>query len=180
MRKVVVVSELRFAIKPPDEDHPYGYRKAEPIASIVYFAWFILALWRHCSMSSARLVLLGALVLPGPNMLRAQANLPDVPEANPARPTVSTAATLTPAGYLQFENGALYATDSPEFSKRLGINQVSKLTLDERVELLTLSSPSRTVPARRSRATGRVRSSRACRRSSCRARTSGRRFPVST
>lgn len=89
-------------------------------------------------MSSVRLVLVGALLLLGATMLRAQADLPDVPEANPARPTVSTPATLTPVGYLQFENGGLYATDSSEFSKRLGINHVSKLTLDKRVELLAL------------------------------------------
>ncbi len=79
--------------------------------------------------------------MPGPTVLRAQAHLPDVPEANPARPTVSTPATLTPVGYLQFESGGLYATDSPEFAKRVGINQVSKLTLDQRVELLTLFEP---------------------------------------
>jgi len=35
----------------------------------------------------------------------------------------------------------LYATDSPEFSRRLGINEVYKLTLDKRVELLTLFEP---------------------------------------
>jgi hypothetical protein len=74
-------------------------------------------------------------------MLRAQANLPDVPEANPARPTVPTPATLTPVGYLQIEDGGLYPTDSPEFSKRLGIYQVYKLTFDKRVELLTLFEP---------------------------------------
>jgi divalent metal cation (Fe/Co/Zn/Cd) transporter len=39
MQKVVVVSGLKFAIKPPDEDRPYGYRRAEPIAAIVYIAW---------------------------------------------------------------------------------------------------------------------------------------------
>jgi hypothetical protein len=132
---------FKCAIKPPDQDRPYGYRKAEPIAAIIYIGSVILTLWRHCPVSSVRLVLLGALLLPGPTLLRAQANLPDVPEANPARPTVSTPATLTPVGYLQFENGGLYATDSSEFAKRLGINQVSKLTLDERVELLTLFEP---------------------------------------
>jgi hypothetical protein len=101
----------------------------------------ILDLCNFCPMSSVRLVLLGALLLLGPATLRAQANLPEMPEANPARPTVSTPATLTPVGYLQFENGGLYATNSPEFSKRLGINQVSKLTLNNRVELLALFEP---------------------------------------
>jgi cation diffusion facilitator family transporter len=31
----VVFFGLKFAIKPPDDDHPYGHGKAEPIASIV-------------------------------------------------------------------------------------------------------------------------------------------------
>jgi hypothetical protein len=43
------------------------------------------------------------------------------PEANPARPTVSTPATLTPAGYLQFESGILNAATSPEFNARIGL-----------------------------------------------------------
>jgi hypothetical protein len=64
-----------------------------------------------------------------------------VPEANPGRPTVSTPATLTPEGYLQFENGTLYAERSPEFSARLGINQVTKLTVLPRLELLVQSEP---------------------------------------
>jgi hypothetical protein len=33
MQKVVVASGLGVAIKPPDEDNPYGYRKAEPVAA---------------------------------------------------------------------------------------------------------------------------------------------------
>jgi len=48
---------------------------------------------------------------------------------------------LTPVGYLQFENGVLYATDSPEFSKRLGVNQVTKLSINERMEVLALFEP---------------------------------------
>jgi hypothetical protein len=52
--------------------------------------------------------------------------VPDaVPEANPARPTVSTPATLTPIGFLQFETGSLGATTSPEFGTRIGINPVT-------------------------------------------------------
>lgn len=55
----------------------------------------------------------------------AQSEPPDEPEANPGRPTVSTPATLTPVGYLQFETGFLGARDSPEFSSRYGFNEVS-------------------------------------------------------
>jgi hypothetical protein len=80
-------------------------------------------------------------LLLGSKMLRAQAELIDLPEANPARPTVSTPATLTPVGYLQFENGGIYAAESPEFSTRFSINQVTKLTLNKRVQLLVLSEP---------------------------------------
>ena len=65
----------------------------------------------------------------------------DTPDANPARPTVSTPATLTPLGYVQFENGALGAVDSPEFDTRLGVNQVSKLTVVPRLELFLQSEP---------------------------------------
>jgi hypothetical protein len=54
----------------------------------------------------------------------AQATPDPIPDANPARPTVSTPATLTPVGYLQFETGSLGATSSPEFGTRIGINQV--------------------------------------------------------
>lgn len=65
---------------------------------------------------------------------------PDL-DANPARPTVSTPATLTPVGYLQFETGSLGATTSPEFGTRIGINQVTKLTVLPRLELLVLTEP---------------------------------------
>lgn len=65
----------------------------------------------------------------------------DVPEANPARPTVATPATLTPVGYLQFENGVLYATGSPDFSSRFGVNQVTKLTVHPRLQFLVASEP---------------------------------------
>jgi hypothetical protein len=71
----------------------------------------------------------------------AQSDAPDEPEANPSRPTVSTPATLTPVGYLQFETGALGASDSPEFSTRVGFNEVIKLTVAPRVEFLAASEP---------------------------------------
>lgn len=72
---------------------------------------------------------------------RAQSGSPSVPQANPGRPTVSTPATLTPVGYLQFENGALFAEDSAEFSKRIGIGQVTKLSVLPRLELFLQSEP---------------------------------------
>ena len=72
---------------------------------------------------------------------RAQSGTPPVPEANPGRPTVSTPATLTPVGYLQFENGVLFAQDSTEFSKRLGIGQVTKLSVLPRLEVCLQSEP---------------------------------------
>lgn len=66
---------------------------------------------------------------------------PSTPDANPGRPTVSTPATLTPVGYLQFENGILVAKTSPGFSSRLGINQVTKLSVHPRVELFFQIEP---------------------------------------
>jgi hypothetical protein len=63
------------------------------------------------------------------------------PEANPSRPTVSTPATLTPVGYLQFENGFLFAKDSLDFSSRFALNQVTKLTVHPRIELILQSEP---------------------------------------
>jgi len=64
-----------------------------------------------------------------------------VPDANPGRPTVSTPATLTPVGYLQFENGTLFAEQSTEFSNRFGVNQVTKLAVLPRLELFLESEP---------------------------------------
>jgi hypothetical protein len=71
----------------------------------------------------------------------AQSSTVETPEANPGRPTVSTPATLTPVGYLQFENGGLYAETSPEFKTLFGISQVTKLTVAPRLQLLLLSEP---------------------------------------
>jgi hypothetical protein len=74
-------------------------------------------------------------------IIAAQTITDSVPEANPARPTVSTPATLTPLGYLQFETGSLGATTSPEFGIRIGINQVTKLTVLPRLELFFQTEP---------------------------------------
>jgi hypothetical protein len=63
------------------------------------------------------------------------------PVANPARPTVSNPATLTPVGYLQFETGVLGATNSPEFSARYEFNEVAKLAVSDRLEFVESSEP---------------------------------------
>jgi hypothetical protein len=62
-------------------------------------------------------------------------------EANPARPTVSTPATLTPVGYLQFETGALGAEASQEFSNQASINEVIKLAVAKRLQFLVVTQP---------------------------------------
>ncbi|HEY0307516.1 MAG TPA: hypothetical protein VGB94_05105 [Acidobacteriaceae bacterium] len=84
--------------------------------------------------------LIGVLLLCSAPMLHAQFPA-DLPAANPGRPTVSTPATLTPIGYLQFENGTLYANGSQEFANQFGLNQVTKLTLNTRLQLLTSWQP---------------------------------------
>jgi len=71
----------------------------------------------------------------------AQSTESDDPEANPGRPTVSTPATLTPVGYLQFETGVLGANHSPEFSSRYGFNEVMKLSVAPRLELISSAEP---------------------------------------
>jgi hypothetical protein len=71
----------------------------------------------------------------------AQSGTADEPEANPGRPTVSTPATLTPTGYLQFESGVLWANHSGEFSTRTGLNEVVKLSVVPRLELLAAAEP---------------------------------------
>ena len=63
------------------------------------------------------------------------------PVANPARPTVSTPATLTPVGYIQFESGLLSAWHSPELSSQSSFNEVVKIAVTSRLELLAASQP---------------------------------------
>jgi hypothetical protein len=85
------------------------------------------------------LPLLVSVVLASPCCAQTQTD--DGPEANPGRPTVSTPATLTPIGFLQFETGILGASTSPEFSSRFGPNEVVKLTVAPRLELLVAGEP---------------------------------------
>jgi hypothetical protein len=71
----------------------------------------------------------------------AQSGSSAVPDANPGRPTVSSPATLPPVGYLQFENGTLFAENSREFSNRFGVSEVIKLAVHPRLELFLQSEP---------------------------------------
>ncbi len=66
---------------------------------------------------------------------------PDEPQANPGRPTISTPATLTPVGYLQFESGLLTAWQSPEFSSQQSMNEVIKFAVNRRLELICSLQP---------------------------------------
>ena len=83
------------------------------------------------------------LLTAGANLTAAQqAAQPDgEPAANPGRPTVSTPATLTPVGYLQFENGVMNAWHSPEFSTQLNFNETIKLAVTSRLQLLAVTEP---------------------------------------
>src|ERR1700704_1422463 len=71
----------------------------------------------------------------------AQSSAPDGPVANPGRPTVSTPATLTPVGYLQFETGVLGAEHSPDLPNQISFNEVMKFSVNQRVELLLQTQP---------------------------------------
>jgi len=62
-------------------------------------------------------------------------------EANPGRPTVSTPATLTPVGYLQFETGVLGVEHSPDLPNQISFNEVTKFSVHRRVELLLQTQP---------------------------------------
>jgi hypothetical protein len=74
-------------------------------------------------MTTKLLACFGELILA---VCAAAQTAPDTaPEANPARPTVSTPAALTPVGYLQFETGGLGAVTSPEFGTR---NETDRIT----------------------------------------------------
>ncbi|MGH9736061.1 MAG: hypothetical protein ACRD8A_15895 [Candidatus Acidiferrales bacterium] len=71
----------------------------------------------------------------------AQQSQPGGPQANPGRPTVSTPATLTPVGYLQFETGLLSAWRSPGLSSQSSINEVVKFSVARHLQLLVATQP---------------------------------------
>lgn len=63
------------------------------------------------------------------------------PAANPGRPTVTTPATLTPVGYLQFETGGLQAWRSPEFVSSFGLSETVRLAVSPRLQALLTTAP---------------------------------------
>jgi hypothetical protein len=112
-------------------------------------------LWKQCTNArifpdllfdteeTLRLILVGLFLVLTFDLqpLSAQLGVFQEPEANPGRPTVSTPATLTPVGYLQFETGLLPAYHSPEFSSRYSLNEVVKLSVAPRFQLVTVAEP---------------------------------------
>lgn len=64
-----------------------------------------------------------------------------VPEANPARPSVTNPAHIPPVGYLQFEQGFVQANASPDLDRQFSLNQVMKLAVHPRLMLQFVSQP---------------------------------------
>lgn len=88
-----------------------------------------------------KLALRSLIVLIFVSPLAAQSNQQATPQANPGRPTVSTPATLTPVGYLQFETGGIAAFHSPGVSSYVGVNETTKLAVTSRLQFLAAVSP---------------------------------------
>lgn len=84
-----------------------------------------------------------AIALVGYGLAASAQSQPDStpPEANPGRPTVTNPASITPVGYLQFEQGYLGSLDSPATSSQYGLNQSIKLTVHPRLMLQVQSQP---------------------------------------
>ena len=70
-----------------------------------------------------------------------EGQITEAPAANPGRPTVSTPATLTPVGYLQFETGYLGAWHFFALSTQSSFNEVVKFSVAPRVQLLVNYQP---------------------------------------
>jgi hypothetical protein len=81
------------------------------------------------------------ITLPAMLILLASRTLSAQVEANPGRPTVSTPATLTPIGYLQFETGILGAERSGEFASRTALEETIKFTAAKRVQFIVQTEP---------------------------------------
>ncbi|HEY0759861.1 MAG TPA: hypothetical protein VGD59_11445 [Acidisarcina sp.] len=64
-----------------------------------------------------------------------------VPEANPARPTVTNPAHIPPVGYLQFEQGFLQGNSSPQLTRQFSVNQNTKLSVKPWLMVQFFSQP---------------------------------------
>ena len=66
----------------------------------------------------------------------------DIPQANPARPTVTIPAHLPPTGFLQFEQGFVRAGQSPSgTNNQFALSQVTKIALTTRLLVQFLTQP---------------------------------------
>ena len=88
-----------------------------------------------------RVALLALLAFSGCSLAQSTSDADSGPAANPGRPTVSTPATLTPVGYLQFETGVLGAQHSGEFADLSAFNEVIKFAPFSRLQLLVQTEP---------------------------------------
>ena len=65
-----------------------------------------------------------------------------VPQASPARPTVTMPAHIPPVGYLQFEQGFNQANDSPSGTNaQFALSQTTKIALTTRLMVQMISQP---------------------------------------
>jgi Putative MetA-pathway of phenol degradation len=65
-----------------------------------------------------------------------------IPQANPARPTITNPATLPPVGYVQFEQGLLQAGSSPDgLARQFSLVQTVKLSIHPRLMVDFASQP---------------------------------------
>jgi hypothetical protein len=96
---------------------------------------------RICHVILFACLVLGSYIGTAAAQSPSQTATPEEPEANPGRPTVSTPATLTPVGYLQFETGVIAAYRSPEFSSRYGFNESIKFSVAPRLEFIASGEP---------------------------------------
>src|SRR5437667_9922841 len=83
----------------------------------------------------------GVLSLGGALVVAAQQPQAVSESANPGRPSVSSPATLTPVGYLQFQTGYLGAADSPDLSSQSSINAVVNFSVTPRRDVAVVATP---------------------------------------
>lgn len=66
----------------------------------------------------------------------------DLPQASPARPTVTVPAHIPPTGYLQFEQGFNQANDSPTGTDaQFALSQTTKIALTTRLLVQFITQP---------------------------------------